>query len=176
MGHRKVFNKKSMLNISQLDPKWGEVSFPGCPTNQKLKFYGCLLCCIGMLLEKTPIEIMNEVPDGWLKDGNMKTDYLLAKYGYRLVRQPVKEGDPLPVKSERYIARTSLLSPRYPTHFIVVNPDGTISDPGSSSPLKTENRYKLRINEIRFLVKIGGPKLSPLSIEERLSALEAKIH
>lgn len=128
-----------------------------------------------MLLEKTPIEIMNEVPDGWLKDGNMKTDYLLAKYGYRLVRQKVFESAPLPVKAERYIARTSLLSPRYPTHFIVVNPDGTISDPGSSSPLKTENRYRATINEIRFLVKIGDAKLSPLTLEQRVARLESMI-
>lgn len=121
---------------------------------------------------------MAENPDGWTKDGNLKTDAVLAKYGYKLVRQTVQEGTPLPKKDVRYIARTSFYrNIGYETHFYLVNPDGTFSDPASKSPHKANDKYAGRINEIRFLEKVA-PDInvpSKLSLEERIKRLEQKL-
>lgn len=149
------------------------MTFPG--TTYKFGAYGCLTSCLCMLLDKDPIQFMAENPTGWLKTGDLKTDEVLAKYGYKLVRQHVKEGAPVPVRADRYIARTSFMSPKYPTHFYIVNFDGTITDPGSMYNPKKENRYSKTTNEIRFLVKIGGPALSTRTLEERVARLESMI-
>ena len=159
-----------MIHISQLDPLWKDKKFP--QTNYRYGDYGCLTSALCMLLGKTPLEFMQENPSGWLSSGDLKTDEVLLKYGYKLVRQAIAEGLPLPVRTDRYIARTSFMSPKYPTHFYVVNPDGTITDPGSSYNPKTENRYSLRTNEIRFLVKTGTPSLT---LEQRVKLLKDKV-
>jgi len=132
-----------------------------------------------MLLEKNPNDFMSENPTGWDTQGNLKTDAVLAKYGYKLVRQTIPEGSQLLKKDVRYIARTSWYNHLgYPTHFYLVNPDNTVSDPASKSPLKTVDKYAGRINEIRFLEKMGGvlpspnTSTSPLSLEQRVRKIE----
>jgi hypothetical protein len=142
-----------MITISQLDPKYTGIKFPG--TNSLYSSYGCLVSCLCMLLEKDPIQLMAENPNGWDKEGNLNTNDVLAKYGYKLMRQTVPEGSLLPVRAERYIARTSFMKKKgYPTHFYVINPDNTITDPGSQWNPKTVNRYAQTTNEIRFLSKL----------------------
>jgi hypothetical protein len=163
-----------MNTISQLDPKYAGIKFPG--TEYLYSSYGCLTSAICMLLEKDPIQFMAENPNGWSKSGDLQTDSVLAKYGFKLVREAIPEGSPLPVKSERYIAKTSFMKPKYPTHFYVVNPDNTITDPGSQYNPKSINRYAQTTNEIRFLTKIGSAQIAKqnLTLEERVSRLESK--
>lgn len=137
--------------ISQLD--YPHIVFPG--TKYRWDLYGCLCSCLCMLLGKTVEEFVKENPTGWTADGNLKTDAVLAKYGYKLVREPIAEGAPIPLAPYRRIARTSFLSPKYPTHFYIIEADSTgIIDPGSRFNPKTENRYVKRTNELRYLVPI----------------------
>ncbi len=138
--------------LSQLD--YGHLKFPG--TNYSWATYGCLATCLCMLLDKTPEEFIAENPNGWQADGNLKTDQVLAKYGYKLVREPLVEGQILPLKPFRTIMRTSWFNPRFPTHFFICEANSTdIIDPASRHNPKTENRYKLKVNELRYLVPLA---------------------
>jgi len=167
-----------MKTISQLD--YGHINFPNTPYSWAT--YGCLATCICMLLDKTPEEFVTENPNGWTSDGNLKTDAVLAKYGYKLVRQTVTEGEPLKQYPYPVIMRTSWFSPKFPTHFFVQSPNSfDIVDPASRFNPKTENRYKLRVNEIRYLTPINGsvtsnlPSKNDLTIEQRLKRIENKL-
>lgn len=157
-----------MKVISQLDPKYATLKFPG--TNYSWSSYGCLCSCLCMLLDKEVFDFIAENPNGWTRDGDLKTDEVLQKYGYKLIRQSIKEGQPLPVRSERYIARTSFMAPKYPTHFYIVEPDHSIVDPGSNFNPKPVNRYENTTNEIRYLQRIGQ-----LTLEQRVKKLEDKV-
>lgn len=142
-----------MRVISQLD--YGHIKFPG--TNYSWATYGCLATCLCMLLDKSVEDFVKENPDGWTADGNLKTDSVLAKYGYKLVRQPIVEGQKLPPKSTPVILRTSWYSPKYPTHFFVRQSDGSFVDPASRHNPKDDTtiRYLGRVNEIRWLEPIA---------------------
>lgn len=147
-----------MKIISQLD--YPNLYFPG--TKYSVAQYGCLLSCLCMLLDKTPEQFVAENPNGWTADGNLKTDAVLAKYGYKIVRKPFIEGQKLPLFPHRVIFRTSWFSPRFPTHFFIQEANSTdIIDPASRYNPKTENRYAGRVNEVRFL--------SPLSDEQKVT-------
>jgi hypothetical protein len=111
-----------------------------------------------MLLDKTVEEFVSENPTGWTTDGNLKTDEVLAKYGYKIVREPIQEGTPIPVRPYRMILRTSWFNPKFPTHFFIQEENSSmIIDPASRFNPKNENRYKLKVNELRYLVKNGEP-------------------
>lgn len=141
-----------MKIISQLD--YGHIKFPGTP--YKWSDYGCLATCLCMLLDKSVEDFVAENPNGWTADGNLKTDAVLAKYGYKLVRQPLVEGQKLPLFPHRVIFRTSWFSPRFPTHFFIQEANSTdIIDPASRYNPKTTNRYAGRVNEVRYLVPIA---------------------
>lgn len=146
-----------MKIISQLD--YGHIKFPGTPYSWAT--YGCLASCLCMLLNKTVEEFVAENPNGWTADGNLKTDSVLAKYGYKIIRESVKEGEPLKQYPFPVIHRTSWFSPRFPTHFYVQMPNSSdIVDPASRYNPKTENRYKLKINEIRYLVPLNNTQVN----------------
>lgn len=148
---------QTMKIISQLD--YPHINFPGTP--YKWSDYGCLATCLCMLLDKTVEEFVAENPSGWTSDGNLKTDEVLKKYGYKLVREPLVEGQKLPLKPFRVIFRTSWFSPRFATHFFIQEANSTdIIDPASRYNPKTVNRYAGRINEMRYLV--------PLTTENRV--------
>lgn len=141
-----------MKIISQLD--YPNLYFPG--TKYSVAQYGCLLSCLCMLLDKTPEQFVAENPNGWTADGNLKTDAVLAKYGYKIVRKPFIEGQKLPLFPHRVIFRTSWFSPRFPTHFFIQEANSTdIIDPASRYNPKTENRYAGRVNEVRYLVPLN---------------------
>jgi len=162
-----------MKILSQLD--YGHLKFPGTPYSWAT--YGCLATCLCMLLDKTPEELIAENPTGWTADGNLKTDQVLAKYGYKLVREPLVEGQILPLKPFRTIMRTSWFNPKFPTHFFIQEANSTdIIDPASRYNPKAENRYKLKVNEIRYLVPLSGqpPKLGK-TLEERVKTIEDKL-
>lgn len=117
---------------------------------------------------------MAENKDGWEINGNLKTSQVLAKYGYKLVSVDYDEGETLPTKRPLYIARTSLLSPTYPTHFYILKQDGTIIDPGSIYNPKATNRYKLRTNQVRYLLPLDVPVSQP-TIDQRVARLESAV-
>lgn len=144
--------------VSQLDPRWKDINLPNCTGSITIGNYGCLLCCITNLLNKeSPLEVMKGNEDCWLKDGNCKTDLLLSRFGYKLVREPLTEGQKLPLKPFRTIMRTSWFSPRFPTHFFIQEANSTdIIDPASRYNPKKENRYALKVNEIRYLVPLNN--------------------
>ena len=147
-----------MKILSQLD--YGNIKFPGTPYSWAT--YGCLATCLCMLLDKSVEEFVAENPNGWTADGNLKTDQVLAKYGFKIVREPLLEGQPLPQKPFPVIFRTSWFAPRFPTHFFVQEPNSSnIVDPASRYNPKTENRYKLKVNEMRYLVPIAAPAYKP---------------
>lgn len=161
-----------MKPISQLD--YAHIDFPGTPYSWAT--YGCLASCLCMLLNKTVEEFVAENPNGWQADGNLKTDAVLAKYGYKIVRETLVEGQILPLKSIPVIFRTTFFSPRFPTHFFVQLPNSTdIVDPASRNNPKTENRYKARVNEMRYLVPINQPVSNKPSLEKRVEKIEEKL-
>lgn len=164
-----------MKIISQLD--YAHIKFPG--TNYRWSDYGCLATCLCMLLDKTVEEFVTENPSGWTADGNLKTDSVLAKYGYKITREAVIEGQPLKQYPYPVIMRTSWFNPRFPTHFFVQQPNSfDIVDPASRYNPKTENRYKLKINEVRYLTPLNTSNLPPkndLSIEQRVKRIEDKL-
>lgn len=167
-----------MKIISQIDPKYASITFPGTP--YRWHNYGCLASCLCMLLEKEVEDFIKENPKGWTADGNLKTDEVLAKYGYKLVRKPLKEGEPLETFPYPVIMRTSFFSPKYATHFFVQQADShDIVDPASMHNPKSDNRYANRVNEIRYLVKIDGSNLTTVNpsktLEERVSTIEKKL-
>lgn len=139
--------------ISQLD--YPHIVFPGTP--YKWSLYGCLASCLCMLLDKSVEEFVAENPTGWDSQANLKTDAVLAKYGYKMIRETLVEGAPLKQYPYEVILRTSWFNPKYPTHFFVqLKGSLTIVDPASRFNPKTENRYKSRINEVRYLVPLAS--------------------
>lgn len=159
-----------MKIISQLD--YSHIVFPGTP--YKWSDYGCLATCLCMLLDKTVEQFVAENPNGWQADGNLRTDAVLAKYGYKLVKEPLTEGQELPLKSIPIIFRTSYFNPRFPTHFFVQLPSSKeIVDPASRYNPKTENRYRFKINEMRYLVPLNE-KIG-LTLEQRVLQIEQKL-
>lgn len=165
-----------MKVISQLD--YGHIKFPNTPYSWAT--YGCLATCICMLLDKTPEEFVAENPTGWTSDGNLRTDAVLAKYGYKLVREPLVEGQKLPLKPFRTILRTSFFNPRFPTHFLIQEANSTnIIDPASRYNPKTENRYANKVNEMRYLIKISEPTITvqkqSKTLEQRVQNIEDKL-
>lgn len=164
--------------ISQLN--YPHIKFPGTPHSWAT--YGCLASCLCMLLDKSVEDFVAENPNGWTADGNLKTDAVLAKYGYKIVRETLPEGLPLKQYPHPVIYRTSWFSPRFPTHFFVQLPNTfDIVDPASRNNPKTENRYAQRVNEVRYLVPLNGsvtPNLPPrndLTIEQRIKRIEDKL-
>lgn len=161
-----------MKIISQLD--YAHINFPNTPYSWAT--YGCLASCLCMLLNKSVEEFVAENPNGWQADGNLKTDAVLAKYGYKLVREPLMEGQILPLKSIPVIFRTTFFAPRFPTHFFVQLPNSTdIVDPASRHNPKQENRYKARVNEMRYLVPINGNPAPQTYIGLSLESLDARL-
>lgn len=161
-----------MKILSQLD--YPHINFPGTPHSWGT--YGCLATCLCMLLDKTVEQFVAENPNGWTADGNLKTDAVLAKYGYKIVREPLTEGQNLPLKSIPVIFRTSFFNPRFPTHFFVQLPNSTdIVDPASRHNPKQENRYKARVNEMRYLVPINGNPAPQTYIGLSLESLDARL-
>ncbi len=145
-----------MKIISQVDPRFKDLKFPG--TNYLWSTYGCWATCICMLLDKDPFDLVKENPDGWLPDGNLKTDQVLAKYGYKVVKKTLVEGQFLPQGDVPMVFRTSFYSPKFPTHFFVQLPSSTqIVDPASMYNPKTDNKYKDRVNEMRTIELITSP-------------------
>lgn len=144
-----------MKILSQLD--YPHIKFPGTPHSWAT--YGCLATCLCMLLDKTVEEFVAENPAGWTADGNLRTDEVLKKYGFKLVRKPLVEGQKLPLFPHRVIFRTSWFSPRFPTHFFIQEANSTdIIDPASRYNPKKENRYALKVNEVRYLESLNTPK------------------
>lgn len=142
-----------MKIISQLD--YASVKFPGTPYSWAT--YGCLASCLCMLLDKSVEDFVAENPTGWTSDGNLKTDEVLKKYGYKLVIETLIEGKPLPVRPYRVIFRTSFFNPKFPTHFFIQEANSsTIIDPASRYNPKTENRYALKVNQMRYLVPLDN--------------------
>jgi len=159
-----------MKIISQLD--YAQIKFPGTPYSWA--DYGCLATCLCMLLDKTVEQFVTENPAGWTPDGNLKTDAVLLKYGYKIVKETVTEGQPLKQYPFPVIMRTSFFSPRFATHFFVQSPNSyEIVDPASRYNPKSENRYRLRVNEIRYLVPINAPV--QLTVEQRIKRIEDKL-
>lgn len=138
---------------SQIDPQFSDLMLaPGV----SFASFGCLTSALCNLLQINPRQFLADNVGMWQADGNMKTDALCAKYGYKLVRQPVVEGAPLLHFDKPIICRTSWFAPKYPTHFFVVFPDGTLCDSARTIPKQSSNRYINRINEIRYLEKLDG--------------------
>lgn len=161
-----------MKIISQLD--YPHITFPG--TNLSWATYGCLASTLCMLLDKTVEQFVAENPTGWTPDGNLKTDAVLAKYGYKIVREPLTEGQNLPLKSIPVIFRTTFFKPRFPTHFFVQLPNSTdIVDPASRHNPKQENRYKARVDEMRYLVPINGNPTPQTYAGLSLESLDARV-
>ncbi len=161
-----------MKIISQLD--YPHITFPG--TNLSWATYGCLASTLCMLLDKTVEQFVAENPTGWTPDGNLKTDAVLAKYGYKIVREPLTEGQNLPLKSIPVIFRTTFFKPRFPTHFFVQLPNSTdIVDPASRHNPKQENRYKARVDEMRYLVPINANPASQTYTGLSLESLDARL-
>lgn len=134
--------------ISQLD--YPHIKFPG--TIYSWATYGCLASCLCMLLDKTVEEFIHENPNGWDSQANLKTDAVLAKYGFKLIRKNLLEGQPLQTYPYPVIYRTSFFSPKFATHFFVQQPNSfDIIDPASRYNPKAVNRYRDRINEVRYL-------------------------
>jgi len=142
--------------LSQLD--YPNIKFPGTPYSWAT--FGCLATCLCMLLDKSVDDFVAENPNGWTADGNLKTDEVLKKYGYKIVREPLVEGSKIPLKNVPVILRTSWYSPKFPTHFFVKHVDGSYVDPASRHNPKNDTtiRYLNRVNELRYLVPITPQK------------------
>lgn len=144
--------------ISQLN--YPHVLFPGTPHPWSL--YGCLASTLCMLLDKSVEEFVAENPTGWESNGNLKTDAVLAKYGYRIVKETVQEGQPLKVYPHAVIHRTTWFAPKFPTHFYIQMPNTSdIVDPASRNNPKQVNRYAGKVNEVRFLEKVQSMQKCP---------------
>lgn len=164
-----------MQYFSQIDPQFADLNLvPGV----RFHDYGCLTSCLCNLLQINPRQFLAENKGYWLPDGNMKTDALCGKYGYKLIRQAIQEGAPLPKFDKPIICRTSYFSPKFPTHFFVIFPDGTLCDSARTIPKQLENRYINRINEIRYLEPLSTANLPPkieLTVEQRVKRIEDKL-
>ena len=163
-----------MKIISQINPQYANITFPGTP--HRWNTYGCLASCLCMLLNKEVEEFVAENPNGWTANGDLKTDAVVAKYGFKLIRETLVEGQPLKQYPYPVIYRTSFFSPRFPTHFFVQSPNSfEIVDPASMYNPKQENRYANRINEVRYLVPLTAPVNNKPTLDQRVQNIEDKL-
>ena len=151
------------------DPKWKYTPFPNCIPSIRWGLYGCYATCLGMFLGKTPPELITENPHGWDSQGNMASDSIMRKYGYKIIRTPLVEGHPIPEDQVPCILRTSYYNQTdpvtgkflsgyrmgFPTHFFWYLGKGIIVDPATSNTKEDIDHrgYLKYCNERRTLVK-----------------------
>lgn len=134
-----------MILYSQKDPEYKNVTLP--KSNLKMETHGCFVSSLAMLSQKHPSELLR---DEFFVDGG----YIISSEAAKSVGLRFRASTSIPPKTGWHIGVTNQYAPKYPTHFLLVNPEKQLQiDPLKENPEIEKLSYKI----IQYRVFSGSP-------------------
>ena len=124
-----------MQTYSQKDKAYGKRIIPR--SNLTMANYGCYITSIAMLAQKHPTELLQ---NGLFANGG----YIYSSRAAKAVGLAYKGATRMPPKKGWCIGVTNKYAPKWPTHFLLVNPsEGLMVDPLKINPKVEKLTYRI---------------------------------